>query len=232
MIMGSRLILRYRQGSQRSDEIVPAPRDLTGQRFGRLIALSVGHDGVRPRWTCKCDCGTTTTARTSWLTSGNTKSCGCGLSEAGGNIPTHGHAVGNVTTKEYRAWDAMIGRCHRSTNISYRHYGARGIRVCKEWRDDFATFLRDVGPAPNAQHTIDRINTNGDYRPGNCRWATREVQNNNTRRTVLLTYDGVTLSVTQWARRVGASPRTLFGRLASGWSVDRVLTEQHRKRAA
>lgn len=103
----------------------------------------------------------------------------------------HGHASGNRRTREYRSWCSMITRCYNVASPNYYRYGARGIRVCERWRHDFGAFLADMGPRPVGL-TLDRINTDGQYEPGNCRWASPTTQiRTRTKRGRVLTYEGV-----------------------------------------
>jgi AraC-like DNA-binding protein len=137
---------------------------------------------------------------------------------------------GYVGTRTYFAWRAMKQRCHNPKSAQYSWYGGRGIKVCDRWRYDFLTFLADMGIAPSKRHTLDRYpNVNGDYEPGNCRWATMKQQQEckrprNSER--LLTHDGKTLSVTNWAKEVGLSRSTIFARLYAGYSASDALTKK------
>lgn len=118
-----------------------------------------------------------------------------------------------METPEYRAWTAMKGRCQSPTHQAFRYYGARGISVCLQWKESFAAFLAYMGRRPSSLHTLDRINNDGNYEPGNCRWATRAEQMRNTRRNILLTHDGLTLCVEDWAKKLGILPATLTRRI-------------------
>jgi hypothetical protein len=114
---------------------------------------------------------------------------------------------------EYTVWQNMIRRCGHSGHSSYHNYGARGIRVCQRWLDSFDDFCDDMGPRPSSRHTLERKNNDGNYEPNNCRWATWTEQANNTRHNRLLTYNGETCSVAEWARRLGIPRQTLLHRL-------------------
>jgi len=154
--------------------------DKAGMRFGRLLVLSrAGQTKARKTvWRCRCDCGKELEALSCNLASGNTASCGCLRSEL--NIETwttHGHAAAN--TPEYQSWSAMMARVRSKTGRRYRDYGARGITVCERWLI-FENFLADMGARP-PRTSIDRIDNNGNYEPGNCRWATPSQQNANKR---------------------------------------------------
>lgn len=161
-------------------------RDLTGQRFGRLVALC--DNGWRDAcgnvyWWCECDCGEIWLVQRGNLTSGGTKSCGCLQRQASrqniGRPPLHGHTHKGGHSSAYGRWMGMHYRCSNPKSKGYKNYGGRGIRVCERWQK-FENFLADMGEPPPGL-TLDRINNDGDYEPDNCRWATWEEQNNNQR---------------------------------------------------
>jgi hypothetical protein len=128
-------------------------------------------------------------------------------------------------TKEYRAWREIIRRCQNPNRGDYRYYGGRGIRVCARWRNSFANFLNDMGIAPSRLHTVDRRNNDGNYEPGNCRWATRAEQAINSRQCHMVAFRGETMPLTQWAIRTGIKVENLYTRLNRlGWSTERALT--------
>ena len=134
----------------------------------------------------------------------------------------HGHARGNVRTPIYSIWATMKSRCGRATAGSYQFYGARGIRVCRRWLK-FENFLADMGPRP-AGCQLDRIDTNGDYEPGNCRWVTARTNARNRRNTRHLTIDGITKSLKEWAEIYGLNFQTLVRRVQLGWDAVRAVT--------
>ena len=183
---------------------------LTGQRFGRLVAeRRVIRRPGRAWWFCRCDCGKTIVMSTTHLRSGHTQSCGClrreVLRRGSHHHPLlHGYARVGAEHELYRIWLQMIGRCTRPTHLAFRWYGARGVQVCERWRD-FPSFLADVGERPSRRHSIERIDNNGHYEPGNVRWATRMEQMNNTRAVRWLTANGVRASLTVWALRLQVS---------------------------
>lgn len=194
-----------------------------GARFGRLFVLGPTRRVLTPKgvtilvWHCRCDCGTEVEKRADTLR--QIKSCGCISRE---RSTTHGHRVGG-RSRELVTWESMLDRC-RNPNFKYYHlYGGRGIKVCDRWLQ-FANFLADMGPRPSPEHTLDRIDSDGDYNPGNCRWATRKEQASNRRNNRKLTAFGQTLTASEWARRCGLTKNTLFSRLRQGWDIERTLS--------
>lgn len=167
--------------------------DQIGNRFGKLIVLEyAGKSGKYHRWLCQCDCGKQTTARDSTLKNGTTRSCGCSMRNT-----IHGWSMKNgKRPSEYGSWQGIVSRCTSKKDKAFGHYGGRGIKVCDRWRygDDkksgFECFLEDVGPKPPGKYSIDRMDVNGDYRPGNVRWATQREQIHNRRNTVSILKDG------------------------------------------
>lgn len=130
------------------------------------------------------------------------------------NAPRHGYAAGKMHPL-YRVWASMRSRCNCPSDTGYAAYGAKGIRVCNRW-DKFENFLADMGPRPSPKHTLDRIESRGHYEPGNCRWATYSEQNMNRSNTVRIPHDGETLTVPEWAKRFGITPRTIYRRRHEG----------------
>lgn len=154
-------------------------KDLTGQRFGRLVVLRLAARSPEARWECLCDCGQRTVTRGTTLRNGETRSCGCASVEALATHranPTHGMSRGPT----WRSWSNMRGRVFNLNHHAYDRYGGRGITICPEWAS-FAQFYADMGPRP-AGMTLDRIDPDGNYEPGNCRWADWSTQRRNQRR--------------------------------------------------
>lgn len=162
---------------------------------------------------CHCGCGRKTViASRAWKKRGILK--GQPLNYITGHS---GHRHGGHGTPEYHVWEHIIQRCTKPTCKGWKNYGGRGISICSEWRKDFATFLAYVGPRPSPKHSIDRYpNNDGNYEPGNVRWATRHEQARNTRRNRWITHLGRTATMAQWAAELGVHPDNLRRRLNKG----------------
>lgn len=154
---------------------------LFGQRFGRLTVHGMEMRNTRSYWRCHCDCGNETMVMGKHLVRGATKSCGCIVREM---KTIHGHLAGGKKTTEYRAWMSMRHRCLNPRDLDFASYGGRGIKICERWRrrGGFANFISDIGRKPKGRFSLDRYpNNDGDYEPGNVRWATDKQQANNRR---------------------------------------------------
>jgi hypothetical protein len=203
----------------------PSPRliDLSGQRFGRLVAKFVLPSPTNKRvcWHCACDCGKTHLVAAKHLRSGRIRSCGCLNNECRANrVRTHGCS----DTSLYEIWQTMIKRCHNPKAKKFPDYGGRGISVCDRWRRSFADFAADVGDRPEGS-SLDRKDNNGNYEPGNVRWATATEQSNNKRNTILITHDGITMSLKQWSVKIGIRYSTLYARHRKGLAL-RTIAER------
>jgi hypothetical protein len=207
--------------------------DLVGQRFGRLIAL--GYTGVVTRHgqkqiTCQCDCGAYVHVAPTSLRSGATTSCGCRHSDIVRTFnqanAKHGDARDGAVTPEYRAWRAMIARCHDPNHAAFELYGARGVTVCDEWRSDFTRFLADVGRRPSRRHSIDRWpNNEGNYEPGNVRWASPEEQARNQRTTRRYQFRGTWLTLGEIAERTGVPRERIYQRISKWkWTIEEAVS--------
>lgn len=136
-----------------------------------------------------------------------------------------------MKSAEYMAWENMKSRCYNKKFPQFNDYGGRGIEVCEQWRGpkSFQNFLKDVGPRPSAQHSLDRFpNPDGNYEPGNVRWATRKEQNRNTSKNVFLTVDGVSRTISEWCELKGLMHNTVRGRLARGWTEETAVNTPSR----
>lgn len=165
---------------------MPAHRtkDISGFTFGSLTVLAhCGRSSGNQLYKCRCDCGRLDSFYYCNLVTGRTRSCGCLTgSKIGARFLRHGESYTRGMTAEYKAWLGMKERCFNANGKNYRYYGARGITVCEQWKDSYSSFLEHIGRRPSTAHSVDRINNDGNYEPGNVRWATRKEQNNNTRR--------------------------------------------------
>lgn len=200
---------------------------MVGARFGRLTVLEKApktpgsHDAF---WRCLCDCGNEIVVRQYKLRTGRTQSCGCYRKDFLRSLKTtHGETGGRL----HGVWNTMIQRCTNPNVEKYPVYGGRGIAVCKEWRDNYEAFrdwALDNGYAPGL--TLDRKDTDGDYCPENCRWATQEEQQNNKRNNRKITAFGQTLTIQQWSKKIGIKDATIRYRLSHGWSVEDALKKE------
>jgi hypothetical protein len=166
-------------------------------------------------WVCVCDCGSETTPETLKLRSGHTTSCGCLARELHGKIQlSHGGCIGGISA-EYSVWRGMISRCNSPANRTYANYGGRGIKVCERWLK-FENFLADMGKRPDGT-TLDRENNDGDYEPGNCRWATAAQQNRNKRSNIWVHLDdGTKVVLKDYAAMHGIDYHCIYARYTRG----------------
>lgn len=207
--------------------------NLTGMRFGKLSVIErqdaevIGSGNNKRKvsisWSCVCDCGNYKKVIASQLSGGHVKSCGCLRRQHPGPKTAHGETG---SSKEYVAWRAMKSRCYYTKCRQYKYYGGRGVSVCDRWINSYENFLFDMGRAPSPSHSLDRYpNNSGNYEPGNCRWATIDQQNNNRRRSILLECGGITLSVSQWSKRLNITRRVLDRKLKNGNSIELIVNE-------
>ena len=212
--------------------LMTRPRTLVspGDRYGRLVIAREVESRLLPsgkfhrRVECECDCGAAGEYALYRVRSGSTKSCGCLAREMaaerfGGRV-THGF----TGTARYAVWMGMKARCYNPKSSAYENYGGRGIGICDRWLKSFPAFLEDMGERPSSDHSIDRIDNDGDYEPGNCRWATRTEQSRNMRSNVMVEHDGETLCLAEWAERYGVGPEQLNYRLKTGWSFEEAVS--------
>lgn len=199
-------------------------QNLAGRVFGLLTVVRfAGRDSAkRAVWECRCACSAVLVVRAWNLKNGHQRSCGCMTEQWIGEANT---THGRTRTRLYTAWNAMHERCRNPKNDEFHNYGGRGIRVCERW-SRFEAFLQDVGEPPTDRHTLERIETNGNYEPGNCKWATRKEQARNKRNNRLITFRGKTRSLVEWGEETGFGGSRIGNRLRIGWSIERALTEQ------
>lgn len=203
--------------------------DLIGQTFSLLTVIGPAdkQDGVlNMRWRCRCVCGAIVIVRSDRLRRGIRRFC---------SVRVHG----NPKLKEYNrsrpptlqqihklthnSWEQMRARCSATSGKHYRNYSSRGITVCARW-DDFSAFLADMGPRPSIEYSIDRIDTNGNYEPSNCKWSTTKKQNRNKRSSRHLEWNGRKVLLVDLACEYRLHPSHLAGRLSMGWSLEEALT--------
>lgn len=210
--------------------------DLTGRKFGRLTVVGFGGFKTFPCgdrkkfWNCICTCGNKTNPLEGSIKSRKTESCGClGSERRNQSRLKHGQNRRGGMSRTYNIWKLMKRRCYAPGATGYKHYGGRGISVCKRWLRSFSEFFKDMGPSPVGL-SLDRINNSGNYTPKNCRWATRSQQRRNTRNNIHITFNGKTRVVEDWATVLGMNKQTLWYRIYSGWDHVRALTQPVNKR--
>lgn len=185
--------------------------------FGRLTILRF--EGKRA--VCQCQCGGQTTTALNNLKTGHTKSCGCLQRERTSETSkTHGLSK----TMMYREWTRMKRRCYNPHHDKYKYYGGRGIKVCHRWLNSFKNFAHDVGERPSPKYSLDRIDSNKDYSPLNCRWATKTEQMRNTTRNVFYTMSKETHCISEWAEIFGITQQFLGNRLRKGLLLEEALS--------
>lgn len=206
-------------------------KDLTGKRFGKLVALErAGSKNKRALWKCVCDCGNAAEVTSSRLVSGSTRSCGCLKRESASKLAyelgkkarTHGMRCSRI----YSVWLNMKDRCNNRNNIHYNRYGGRGISICQQWNDSFESF-RDWALANGYSDklSIERIDFDGNYEPSNCKWIPFIEQAKNRSTTHFIEYKGQKKPLKDWAEEFGINRGTLTSRLLrSGWDVEKALT--------
>jgi hypothetical protein len=201
--------------------------DRTGQKSGILTVESYSHfDGRFHQWNVVCECGTRKLKSSAMLSKWKGRSCGRLTKQIQREArTTHGQSSGHGRsgTLSYRSWSSMHDRCQQSSRKDWMQYGGRGISVCVQWAT-FEAFFADMGEAPEGM-SLDRFpDQDGNYEPGNCRWATAKEQANNRRNNRSVTYGGETMNVGQWADKLGIYPDTMQKRLSSGMSQERMFT--------
>lgn len=210
-------------------------RNILGQKFNRLTAISSIPD-IRNRTASlfKCDCGNTIKVTNLSVTSGNTKSCGCFANEVRvrlakkylrkGTAPTHGLSKHPL----YYSYIRIKNRCNNQRSADYKYYGARGIKVCIDWQNDFLSFYNwALNNGWDKKLSIERVDNDKGYSPENCIWATQKIQARNTRKCNRLTFNGQTFCISEWAEKkstIGLTSHIISGRIRLGWDVEKILT--------
>ena len=210
-----------------------AKLDLKGIRVGRLkVIREIGykeHEGVM--WECMCDCGNTHRSSAFRLNNGKVNSCGCYQKEVAARVQyKHGHAPHGKMSSTYRTWARMVQRCTNEDGPDYEDYGGRGIGICSRWMQ-FENFLLDMGEKPDSGVSLDRLDNNKGYGPGNCRWATGVQQARNRRNCRMLRFRGEVKNLSEWCEVLGLAYDRTKRRLARGWSVEKAFCEKKRVNA-
>lgn len=196
-------------------------KDMIGKKIGKWTVISKAPSDIsRDRrsykavWNCICECGITKQVSGDRLRRGTSLSCG------------KGHAMPRPLENIH---DGMIQRCTNPNNKRYADYGGRGVSVCERWLLSYKHFQEDMGVRPTPEHSIDRIDNNGNYEPGNCKWSTKEQQSSNMRTNIYRELNGVRLTHSQWARKIGISSQSLSKRIAK-WPIEKALTQLKRNK--
>ena len=199
-------------------------KDITGQRFDRLVVLHYTETKTKANKRmvlCRCDCGTEKEMIAANLSSGMSKSCGCLTGEsARKRFTKHGYRSHPM----YHRWAAMIQRCYDPNSAEFKNYGGRGIKVCDRWRESFWNYAEDLGLPPFQNASIDRVVNDGDYCADNCRWVSKKDQTLNRRPTKMIEFRGETLCITDWEKKLGFGGKSLWRRLNAGMSVEDAFT--------
>lgn len=208
--------------------------DIIGKKFGRLTVIAFHHreqayynngkkNGFRYLYLCKCDCGNKCITRKDGLLTNKVFSCGCFRKEQAYKATFKKDKI--TKSRIYRIWSNIKRRCYNPKNEAYCNYGMRGITVCSEWVNDPQAFYKwAISNGYTDNLTIDRINNNGNYKPSNCRWVTSKIQSNNKRKNHLVTYQGVTHTLSEWSSIIGIKQSTIRARLKRGWDIKNVLS--------
>ncbi len=176
-----------------------------------------------------CECGNIFESNIDWIKQERTKSCGClNRRLALLKLPSplrHGHSITGSQTPEYNAWRAMKSRCFGKNEIHQKQYRNKGITVCDRWKTSFENFFKDMGYKPDSSYSLDRIDSNGNYSPENCRWATIKEQNSNKSNNIMITYEDKTQCLQHWAKELNINPHTLNYRIANKWPLNRAFVK-------
>lgn len=213
-------------------------KDRTGQKFGRLLVVKYLYTNDRRKavWLCKCECGSYIEVPSENLVTNNTKSCGCLHREM---AKKKIKKLIESQTKYKRLYEKDIAivfnqmkrRCYNKKCKAYKNYGERGIRICKEWLDDFNKFYEwSINNGYKKELSIDRIDVDGDYEPNNCRWITNLQQQNNKRNNKYLEFNGERMTYAEWSRKLKIPISTIVDRVRRGYTVEKILNTKYKKR--
>lgn len=199
--------------------------NLLGKKFGKWLVIKRAAPSSTKRgvnWLCRCECGSELVRRGTQLRYAEKKGVNQSCQSCGATYGNTKH--GFSRTPEYKAWIGLIDRCTNPSNQAYKHYGDRGIGVCERWIK-FDNFFEDMGERPSKKHSLDRIDNSMGYSMENCRWATSKTQNRNKRGNHLITFDGQTKSVTEWAEEIGINRHVLYARINThAWDIKDALS--------
>ena len=197
--------------------------DLTGETINGVCVIErEGLKSGKATWKCECHCGKLFIVRGVDLKHGRTKSCGCNISKSTIKRSTK---HGDHGTRIYTTWKGIKARCFNKNEKAYKYYGARGIDMCKEWKNNYLVFKQwayDNGYDDTL--TIDRIDINGNYEPNNCRWVTQKEQNNNTRRTIKITINGLTKSLKEWCGYLDLNYNTIYRKYRLNENIEELFS--------
>lgn len=206
-----------------------------GDVFGNLTVIRIIRKTAGLSVVCKCKCGKEREFKACEIYGVTKKFASCNINGCRRDpIVKHGCKRGgkNGSTTEYVCWVSMIQRCTNPSVKNYHRYGGRGIKVCARWLNSFQAFLEDMGEKPTSKHSIERKNNNGNYEPGNCKWATQKEQSNNQCTNRFITANGKTLTVSQWSDKLGVTQDFLNNRVHRKWSDERIINEpKHNRRS-
>lgn len=199
------------------------PLDLTNCRFSKLLALyrtnNKSPDGSFI-WMCRCDCGSNVEVASTILRKGYKNMCDVCRIE---NIRLGKISHNMSTTNTYKSWIGMKDRVTNKNHIHYKNYGGRGITIYEKWINSFENFYKDVGDRPSLKHTLDRIDNDGNYEPGNVKWSTKKEQMRNRRNTIFLSYEGVVKSIDDWCEQLNIKKHLVYSKIRSGWDKEKIL---------
>lgn len=203
--------------------------NLKGRKFNKLQVIDFyGNKKGRTYWQCKCDCGKVCILEAYKIKSGHTKSCGCLGVENKKTLYKYSIKHKKMDTKLYRVWQNMKRRCYTASSNSYKNYGARGIIVCEEWKNDFLSFYNwAIENGYRDDLTIDRIDVNGNYEPSNCRWATVTEQANNKRNNRFIQYKGEKHTIAEWSKILKIKRETLRYRIKHNFPLEKVFSTKN-----